>query len=319
MPAPHFPCCSSPCYRPARGTKRRLTKATSKVNSSISASSQSGKLTATVGRTRTDRCRRHASLFSLESVDETAALVSRRSSNSPRPALNSPTSETGKRVPEVDVDRAQLAEAVANARKAALQLTRDEAQFRAGGIAESATRRFARQRRRHRRAGSGADQSGRSGAPAGPLAADRRAGARRSRPREAVVAQAQWKLDQKRVGAPLRRPRLRHALSRGEWVAAGSPVVQMLPPQNVKVRFFVPETIVGQLGARSRRDRCTATAARLTCPRRSPTCRTRPNTRRPSSTATKAAPSSCSWSRRIRRSPMRPKLHPGQPVSVTLQ
>ena len=26
---------------------------------------------------------------------------------------------------------------------------------------------------------------------------------------------------------------------------AGSPVVQMLPPQNVKVRFFVPETIVG--------------------------------------------------------------------------
>ena len=28
----------------------------------------------------------------------------------------------------------------------------------------------------------------------------------------------------------------------GEWVAAGSPVVRMLPPQNVKVRFFVPET-----------------------------------------------------------------------------
>jgi HlyD family secretion protein len=33
----------------------------------------------------------------------------------------------------------------------------------------------------------------------------------------------------------------------GEWVQAGSPVVQMLPPQNVKVRFFVPETVVGAL------------------------------------------------------------------------
>jgi prepilin-type N-terminal cleavage/methylation domain-containing protein len=32
----------------------------------------------------------------------------------------------------------------------------------------------------------------------------------------------------------------------GEWVPAGSPVVRMLPPKNVKVRFFVPEP---QLGA----------------------------------------------------------------------
>jgi HlyD family secretion protein len=33
----------------------------------------------------------------------------------------------------------------------------------------------------------------------------------------------------------------------GEWVQAGSPVVQMLPRQNVKVRFFVPEAVVGGL------------------------------------------------------------------------
>ena len=38
----------------------------------------------------------------------------------------------------------------------------------------------------------------------------------------------------------------------GEWVAAGSPVVRMLPPQNVKVRFFVPETIVGSARDRPR-------------------------------------------------------------------
>ncbi|MNN69017.1 putative efflux pump membrane fusion protein [compost metagenome] len=33
----------------------------------------------------------------------------------------------------------------------------------------------------------------------------------------------------------------------GEWVPAGSPVVRMLPPGNVKVRFYVPEAVVGAL------------------------------------------------------------------------
>jgi HlyD family secretion protein len=33
----------------------------------------------------------------------------------------------------------------------------------------------------------------------------------------------------------------------GEWVAAGSPVVRLLPPGNVKLRFFVPETAAGYL------------------------------------------------------------------------
>jgi len=33
----------------------------------------------------------------------------------------------------------------------------------------------------------------------------------------------------------------------GEWVAPGSPVIRLLPPKNVKVRFFVPERIVGGL------------------------------------------------------------------------
>ena len=35
--------------------------------------------------------------------------------------------------------------------------------------------------------------------------------------------------------------------SEGEWVAAGNPVVSLLPPGNLKLRFFVPETAVGGL------------------------------------------------------------------------
>ena len=34
---------------------------------------------------------------------------------------------------------------------------------------------------------------------------------------------------------------------RGEWVGAGQPVVSLLPPGNIKVRFYVPEP---RLGAR---------------------------------------------------------------------
>ena len=73
-------------------------------------------------------------------------------------------------------------------------------------------------------------------------------------PPQAAVAQAQWKLDQKRVSAPAEGLVYDTLYRQGEWVPAGSPVVQMLPPQNVKVRFFVPETIVGQLALGRARD-----------------------------------------------------------------
>jgi HlyD family secretion protein len=33
--------------------------------------------------------------------------------------------------------------------------------------------------------------------------------------------------------------------ARGDWVPSGAPVVSLLPPGNVKVRFFVPETQLG--------------------------------------------------------------------------
>ena len=40
----------------------------------------------------------------------------------------------------------------------------------------------------------------------------------------------------------------------GEWVAAGRPVVALLPPRNIKVRLFVPETRIGAIhvGQRAR-------------------------------------------------------------------
>ena len=58
----------------------------------------------------------------------------------------------------------------------------------------------------------------------------------------AGLARGTWSVDQKTQSAP-RAGLVYDTLYReGEFVAAGSPVVALLPPENIKVRFFVPET-----------------------------------------------------------------------------
>ena len=58
---------------------------------------------------------------------------------------------------------------------------------------------------------------------------------------EAALAKAQWNLSQKRQAAPQAGLVFDTLYRPGEWVAAGRPVVVLLPPQNIKVRAFVPE------------------------------------------------------------------------------
>ena len=36
-------------------------------------------------------------------------------------------------------------------------------------------------------------------------------------------------------------------IAQGEWVAAGNPVVELLPPANLKVRFFVPQAALPKI------------------------------------------------------------------------
>jgi HlyD family secretion protein len=62
---------------------------------------------------------------------------------------------------------------------------------------------------------------------------------------EAALAKAEWDLSQKRQFAPQNALVFDTLYREGEWVAAGKPVVVLLPPQNIKVRAFVPETRVG--------------------------------------------------------------------------
>jgi len=62
-----------------------------------------------------------------------------------------------------------------------------------------------------------------------------------------VVAQSEWKLAQRAVAAPAAGLVHDTYFVVGDWVPAGTPVASVLPPANVKVRFYVPETLLGGL------------------------------------------------------------------------
>jgi HlyD family secretion protein len=64
---------------------------------------------------------------------------------------------------------------------------------------------------------------------------------------KAALAQAAWRLEQKSVAAPVAALVQDTFFVEGEWVPAGRPVASLLPPANVKARFYVAETVVGAL------------------------------------------------------------------------
>ena len=57
----------------------------------------------------------------------------------------------------------------------------------------------------------------------------------------AALDMAQWRLDQRHVTAPAAGMIADVLAEPGETLAAGSPVISLLPPANIFVRFFVPE------------------------------------------------------------------------------
>ncbi|MGA8612814.1 MAG: HlyD family efflux transporter periplasmic adaptor subunit [Xanthobacteraceae bacterium] len=64
---------------------------------------------------------------------------------------------------------------------------------------------------------------------------------------KAALEIAEWRLSQRHVSAPA-AGRIADVLARpGETMAAGAPVVSLLPPGNIFVRFFAPETDLATL------------------------------------------------------------------------
>ena len=68
-----------------------------------------------------------------------------------------------------------------------------------------------------------------------------------ARAQKASLEKADWYLSQKHRTAPQAGLVFDTLYREGEWVGAGRPVVVLLPPQNVKVRAFVPEAKIGAI------------------------------------------------------------------------
>jgi HlyD family secretion protein len=186
-----------------------------------------------------------APLFELESDEETAV---KRQAEEQLKASQAQLADlkVGKRNLELDVAEAQLAQARAAEEQAAQQLRRDEAQFEAGGIARA---QLEDSRASHAiKAARARELAGQLEVSRMPAREDQiRAQSAQVAAARAASSQSTWRLDQKHVAATQGGLVVDTLYREGEWVPAGSPVVRMLPPANVKVRFFVPETVVGGL------------------------------------------------------------------------
>jgi len=64
-----------------------------------------------------------------------------------------------------------------------------------------------------------------------------------------ALAQADWRLAQRAITSPATGRVHDTYYVVGDFVPAGSPVASMLPPRNVRVRFYVPEPTLGRLQA----------------------------------------------------------------------
>ena len=208
------------------------------------ASSQAGRLVKlSVARGQTVAA--DTLLFEIDSQNETAAAAQARREYEAAQAQQHDLL-TGKRPPEIAVIRAQIIQARADAARLQLQFTRDEQQYAAGTIPKS---QLDDSRALSTEATAHVDEleSQLQVAQLPGRDAQIRALTAQAQAAQAALEQAQWKLDQTRIQAPSAGLIFDTLYREGEWVPAGSPVISLLPPANIKVRFYVSETLVGSI------------------------------------------------------------------------
>jgi HlyD family secretion protein len=194
--------------------------------------------------TRGDRIEPGALLFALD-LTEGQAERDRAAASLAQSRANLEDLRKGKRVPELDVIAAQKDQAEAALRLSETQLRRQETLHSSGNASRERVdeARSARDRDRARVAELTAQlQVGRLAARDDEI----RAAEAAVNVAAATLAKAEQQLADLAPVAGERALVEETFYRPGEWVPASSPIVSLLPPANVKVRFYVPE---GRLGA----------------------------------------------------------------------
>lgn len=195
--------------------------------------------TVTLQVTRGSMVKRGDPLFALESVAERAA----RDEAARRLAQAKAVLEDvrkGLRPTELASLRARLQEAKASLALAETEFGRQELLFRSGTVSAQDLDRAKSARDQQRQAVARLEADLRTaglGARSDQIAAAQAS----VKAQEAVLARAEWELSQKSQRAPEDALVYDTLYRSGEWVAAGRPVVSLLPAGNVKVRTYVPQ------------------------------------------------------------------------------
>jgi HlyD family secretion protein len=193
---------------------------------------------------RGDQVKSGDPLFTLESGAERAAQdQARRMLAQAQATLED--AKKGKRPTEMESLEAQLGQARAALVLSKQDLARQEKLIKTGATSadDLDKARSTNDQNQHRVEQLEADvQTGKLG-----LREDQIAAAEAEvRAKQAALAKADWDLSQKQQAAPQSGLVFDILYYEGEWIAAGHPVVALLPPANIKVRAFVPE---GRIGA----------------------------------------------------------------------
>ncbi len=278
------------------------------------AAQQSGQLTLLAAR-RGDTVQAGMPLFSQDPATETANVDQARAQLAQARALAADLA-SGKRPPEIAVIEAQLKDAEVKRKLAADDLLRQQTLVTQGFVSTQALDQarthlasseaaIARMRAEIETARLPGRQAARSAAQAQVLAG------------QSALAQSAIRLEQKSQKAPVGGLVQDIFYRVGEWLPVGQPVVSILPPEGIKVRFFVPETTLGGLRAGQ-----TVTVGCDGCPGPLPA-----TIRYISANAEFTPPVLYSEKNRQRliylveawpRPADAMRLHPGQPVAVTL-
>jgi HlyD family secretion protein len=155
--------------------------------------------------------------------------------------------QEGGKPTEIEQAEANLADALATSGRTAVDLARGEALL-AKGFATNQSVDLLRAENRSAHAKAEALQAALTQSRA-PLGRDREIEGQRAllAALQSALDKAEWRLGQRRVVAPA-GGRVADVLARpGETMAAGAPVVSLLPPGNIFVRFFVPEAALSTI------------------------------------------------------------------------
>jgi len=186
-----------------------------------------------------------APLFALERENE---IAGRRQAEQQLQSANARLAnlQTGKRPPEVEMVTEQLRQALAAQELSEANYQRQESLFKSGFISSAALddvrTKLKNDDARVQELKATVQTAKMPARPDEIRAAEADADAARQ-----ALAMADWRLGQRAVTAPANGHVSDTYFVVGDWVPAGAVVANLLPPGNVKIRFFVAEPQLGSL------------------------------------------------------------------------